>query len=145
AVGFGAGVVSTALMSILQLPFWRRWSVVGVLEWHENVCIAARVFNRRPEEMLAHSFLFHFLNGGLASMFYALAVHGLGFLKWLDVWVLGVLFGLFLWIATLAPIHKPITGVSITRHPLGPWPAAVSILLHIVYGLSTAYVAELAL
>ncbi|MEM1956514.1 MAG: hypothetical protein QXX49_07280 [Candidatus Caldarchaeum sp.] len=143
--GFGAGLVSTALMTVVQYPFWRRWGTAGVLEWHENACIAARILRRKAEEVLVHGFVFHFLNGGLAAMFYAIAVSSFSVLQTIDVWLRGVLFGVFLWLATLAPIHKPITGVSITSHPLGPRPAALSIALHLLYGLSTAYITALTL
>ncbi|MEM4273720.1 MAG: hypothetical protein QW420_05115 [Candidatus Caldarchaeum sp.] len=140
--GFVAGLASTALMSIVQFPFWLKWSTVGILEWHENVCIAAKLLRRNAEGLLAPSFLLHFLNGGLAAMFYALALDYFSFLQSLDVWVLGILLGGFLWIATLAPIHRPITGVSITRHPLGARPAVLSIAVHMLYGLSTAYITD---
>ncbi|MEM0384278.1 MAG: hypothetical protein QXX19_02970 [Candidatus Caldarchaeum sp.] len=141
--GFAAGLASTALMTAVQYPFYLRWSVVGILEWHENVCIAARLLGRSAEASLIPSFLFHFLNGGLAAMFYALAVSQLSFLQAFETWALGLLFGVFLWLATLAPIHRPITGVSITSHPLGAKPAVLSIAVHLLYGLSTAYITAL--
>ncbi|MEM4343237.1 MAG: hypothetical protein QXT91_02760, partial [Candidatus Caldarchaeum sp.] len=90
--GFAAGLASTALMTAVQYPFYLRWSVVGILEWHENVCIAARLLGRSAEASLIPSFLFHFLNGGLAAMFYALAVSQLSFLQAFETWALGLLF-----------------------------------------------------
>jgi hypothetical protein len=31
-----AGLFSTLMMSLFELPFWRKWGLEGVLEWHEN-------------------------------------------------------------------------------------------------------------
>ncbi len=43
----------------------------------------------------------------------------------------------------LVPIHKPITGLEVWNHPLGHYPALVSLGGHAVYGialgLATAY------
>lgn len=49
--------------------------------------------------------------------------------------LLGMLYGFVLWIVTLVPIHKPITGFSPFNHPLGRMPALASLGGHIVYGL----------
>jgi hypothetical protein len=44
---------------------------------------------------------------------------------------------------TLAPIHKPITGVSITNHPLGYKPSVLSLIMHLIYGILVAYLVSL--
>ncbi|MEM2038393.1 MAG: hypothetical protein QXJ80_05295, partial [Nitrososphaerota archaeon] len=117
--GLLTGVVATAVMSLPQLFFWRRWSTIGILEWHENQMIMSRATGRSPEDVLALSFVLHFANGGVAAAAYALIVAMLPQLYLLDPLTLGTAFGLILWALTLAPIHKPITGISLTRHPLG--------------------------
>jgi hypothetical protein len=48
--------------------------------------------------------------------------------------LLGIVYGFILWILTLIPIHKPITGFSPWNHPLGHRPALASLGGHIVYG-----------
>ncbi len=141
AVGLVAGTVGTAVMTALQFPFFKRWGLAGILEWHENVCILARLRVVRSERLLAWSFLLHFLNGGLPAMFYVVAVVGLGLVPHIDPLILGILYGVVLWILTLYPIHKPITGVSLHSHPLGRKPIILSILVHVVYGITTTYVA----
>ncbi len=141
-VGFIAGTAATTLMTLLQFPFYRKWGLVGILEWHENVCILARVSGvNSPERLLVWSFLLHYLNGGLAAMVYVAAAVSLGLVLYIDPLVLGALYGVVLWILTLYPIHKPITGVSLHRHPLGHKPIILSILVHIVYGITTTYLA----
>ncbi|MCS7117974.1 MAG: hypothetical protein NZ957_04215 [Thaumarchaeota archaeon] len=141
--GLLAGFVATAVMSLPQYVFWRRWSTMGILEWHENQMIASRVLRRRPEDSFAIGFVFHFANGGIAAAAYAPIVALVPQLLQLGPSVLGPAFGIMLWVLTLAPIHKPLTGLSITRHPLGWRPAALSIALHIVYGTVVALLVDL--
>ncbi|MGB7953698.1 MAG: phosphosulfolactate synthase [Candidatus Nitrosopolaris sp.] len=47
----------------------------------------------------------------------------------------GLAYGVVLWILTLVPIHKPITGFSPWNHPLGHLPALASLSGHILYGI----------
>jgi hypothetical protein len=49
--------------------------------------------------------------------------------------LLGILYSFFLWIVTLVPIHKPITGLHPWNHPLGHWPAIASLAGHFAYGM----------
>jgi hypothetical protein len=37
-------------------------------------------------------------------------------------------------------IHKPITGLSPWRHPLGKWPVMASLEGHIVYGFILGFI-----
>jgi hypothetical protein len=142
-VGFFAGLVATAVMTVFQYPFWRRWGLTGVLEWHENVCIIARLSRAGElESLLKRSFLLHFLNGGLASLVYSIILWSSTLLNSWNTAVLGILFGLVLWILTLYPIHRPVTGVSLHRHPLGYKPTALSIALHMVYGVIATYIID---
>ena len=39
-----AGLFSTLMMSILEFPFWRKWGLEGVLEWHENQVLYSKFF-----------------------------------------------------------------------------------------------------
>ncbi|MCS7145093.1 MAG: hypothetical protein RMJ28_07370 [Nitrososphaerota archaeon] len=140
--GFLSGLAATAVMSLPQLLFWRRWGTPGILEWHENQMIVSRLTGRRPEDSLVAGFIFHFANGGIAAAVYAPVVVLLPQLYRLGPAVLGPAFGIILWVLTLAPIHKPLTGLSITRHPLGWRPAILSIALHIVYGIVVALLVD---
>ncbi|MEN3047719.1 MAG: hypothetical protein ABDH63_02930 [Candidatus Caldarchaeales archaeon] len=142
AYGLLAGIVATAVMSVPQYFFWRKWSTDGILEWHENQMIAARVTGRRPEDSLLTGFFFHFANGGIAAMAYGVFVALVPQFARLGPLVLGPAFGVFLWVFTLALIHRPLTGVSITKHPLGWRPSALSIALHILYGTIVAYLVD---
>ena len=57
--------------------------------------------------------------------------------------LLGILYSIALWILTLAPIHKPITGLSPWYHPLGHLPLLASLGGHIVYGIVLGIVVSL--
>lgn len=136
-IGFIAGYVATGIISMIQYPFWRRWGMLGILEWHENQCLISMLLKRSPERLVKEGFILHFLNGGLAALFYAIIVKSLSLTY--DANLLGISFGLLLWILTLAPIHKPITGIAITKHPLGYRPTLLSLVAHVVYGLVVAH------
>jgi hypothetical protein len=123
-------------MSLLQLPFWRANGLEYVLEWHENVGIVKRLFKKISEEKaLAYSFFFHFLNGGLAAAAYNIFLNFFELLKVFGPFLLGCLFGIFLWVFTLAPIHRPLTGLPVFGHPLGAGPIVLSVVLHMLYGV----------
>ncbi|MEN2975089.1 MAG: hypothetical protein ABDH32_05875 [Candidatus Caldarchaeales archaeon] len=141
--GLVAGIIATAIMSVPQYFFWRRWGTIGILEWHENQMILSRLFHKDPDDVLLPSFSLHFLNGALAAVGYSLTIFFFPILKILSVLLLGALFGIVLWLLTLALIHKSITGVSILRHPLKTSPIILSIMLHILYGIIVAVCIQL--
>jgi uncharacterized membrane protein YagU involved in acid resistance len=140
-VGLLSGAVSTAIMTLTEIPSWKRWGLHGVFEWHENQVITKRLFKLPNENNNIHFkgvFFFHFLNGILAGIAFPfiVAFFFTGFIdSFTSLLLLGALYGFLLWIITLAPIHKPITGLSPFNHPIGHMPALTSLGGHIVYGM----------
>lgn len=136
--GLAAGLLATALMSLVELPVYLRWGMEAVLEFHENMATLATWTGRPAEDHFLEALPLHFLHGGVAGLLFA---WGLGWAPGMvgfggaPVWVLGWLFGLVLWLLTLT-LHRWITGVSALRHPMGPWPALVSLAGHSVYGVA---------
>lgn len=135
AVGFAAGVLSTFLMTLFEIPFWKKWCLIGILEWHENQILFGKLIKADINRINFYGiFLLHFLNGGLG---------GAGLFLFVDLYpvfvehafLLGLGYAFFLWILTLLPIHKPITGIDPFRHPLGMGPLLASLFGHIIYGL----------
>ena len=57
------------------------------------------------------------------------------FVTVIDTFLVAIIYGFVLWIVTLVPIHKAITGYRTWYHPLGHFPALASLGGHIVYGL----------
>jgi hypothetical protein len=113
----------------------------GVFEWHENQVITRLLFKLSNNKKKIHFkgiFFFHFLNGILAGIAFPFIVVSFftGFIySSISLLLLGTLYGFVLWIITLIPIHKPITGFSPFNHPLGHMPALASLGGHIVYGI----------
>ena len=68
-VGFIAGVTATAIMTIGEIPAWRKWGLLGVFEWHENQLLATRFFRISQRKVnFKYIFALHFLNGSLAGI-----------------------------------------------------------------------------
>ena len=140
-VGLLGGAVSTAVMTLTEIPSWKRWGLRGVFEWHENQVITRRLF-KLPNESnninFKGIFFFHFINGILAGIAFPFII-AFFFTGFIDnspsLLLVGTLYGFVLWIITLVPIHKPITGLSPFDHPLGHMPALASLGGHIVYGV----------
>ncbi len=147
-IGLVAGILSTATMTITEIPSWKRWGIYGVFEWHENYIITKRLrlflhFSNTSdvgvESHFKGIFFFHFLNGALAGIAFpyitSFITSSSFSLTTLSYCLFGILYGILLWIVTLVPIHKPITGFSPWNHPLGHLPVFASLSGHLVYGL----------
>jgi hypothetical protein len=70
-----AGILSTAAMTVTEMPSWKRWGIYGIFEWHENYIITKRLHRRfsntiekGAENHFKAIFFFHFLNGALAAI-----------------------------------------------------------------------------
>ena len=134
-----AGFISTGVMTILEIPFWKRWGLTGILEWHENQILTCKFFRLASNNLHFWGiFLLHFLNGSLGGIGLLVAFILIPTLKVIPLLPLGLLYGFFLWILTLVPIHKPITGIDLWNHPLGKGPAVVSLVGHTIYGITLA-------
>jgi fructose-specific phosphotransferase system IIC component len=139
--GLIGGLVSTVVMTLTEIPSWRKWHLYGVFEWHENQVITRKLFSISNDEKetthIKGIFLFHFLNGTLVGIAFPFIIISLfpSFINDIEsLLLLGILYGFIVWIVTLIPIHKPITGLSPWNHPLGKWPVVASLEGHIVYG-----------
>ena len=139
-------------MTLTEIPSWRRWGLHGVFEWHENQILSNRLLRhfsyhiRKDENKTTIHFkgifFLHFINGSLAGIAFPYIVYfvltPLGASGIAQLYLLGILYGSILWLLTLAPIHRPITGLSPWSHPLGHLPALVSFGGHLVYGIVLA-------
>ncbi|MDW0219247.1 MAG: hypothetical protein QOK52_11060 [Nitrososphaeraceae archaeon] len=135
--GLVSGIVATAVMTLTEIPSWRKWGLLGVFEWHENQVLSTRFFHI-PRDKLCFKYIFflHFLNGSLAGIAFPLILSILGVPIIRDyILVSSVAYGFMLWIVTLVPIHKPITGYCVWNHQLGHLPSIASLIGHLIYGL----------
>ena len=132
-----AGLISTGLMTLIEIPFWKKWKLTGILEWHENQILTCKIFTiPNNKNYFWGIFFLHFLNGGLGGIGLLLALVLFPSLYEIPLLIIGLLYGFFLWILTLLPIHKPITGINPLKHPLGHGPIIISLLGHAVYGIT---------
>lgn len=139
--GLIGGLVSTAIMTLAEIPSWKKWHLQGVFEWHENQEITRKLLSISNDEKktihIKGILFFHLLNGTLVGIAFPFIITSLfpSFVNDIvSLFLIGILYGFIVWIVTLIPIHKPITGLSPWNHPLGKWPAIASLGGHIVYG-----------
>ena len=135
--GLVSGIVATAVMTVTEIPSWRKWGLLGVFEWHENQVLCTRFFHI-PRDKLCFKYIFflHFLIGSLAGIAFPLILSILDIPITRDyILVPSVVYGFTLWIVTLVPIHKPITGYCVWNHQLGHLPSIASLIGHLIYGL----------
>jgi hypothetical protein len=84
-VGLVGGIVSTAAMTLTEIPSWRRWGLHGVFEWHENQILSNRLlrpvsYHTRKDENKSTIhfkgiFFLHFINGSLAGIAFPYIVY----------------------------------------------------------------------
>ena len=55
--GLFSGIVATAIMTVSEIPSWRKWGLLGVFEWHENQLLSIRLF-RIPRNKLNFKYIF---------------------------------------------------------------------------------------
>jgi quinol-cytochrome oxidoreductase complex cytochrome b subunit len=130
--GIAAGAAATAAMLMVEVPAWKMWGLTGVMEWQENQGIAKRALHKPAETLVAPGLTLHFLHGCLAGIVFAIVISivTLG----LPVPLLGLAYGLLLWILGLA-IFKPIIGERIPGGRSGRIAVSVNLAGHMVYGL----------
>lgn len=134
------GFISTFVMTLFEIPFWKKWGLEGILEWHENQILYSKFFNTNKTRInFIGIFFLHFINGGLGGVVFYLLLLIFPFLNTI-IFYIGIIYGLILWILTLLPIHKPITGIDPIRHPLGFSPAITSLVGHSIYGITLSFI-----
>ena len=137
-LGAFGGLLGTLVMSIIEIIPWRKWGLSGVFEWHENQMLIVKFLRLEDDGTRLHYpgiFGLHLINGVLGGIGFYFAIALIDYLAILPMPLLGILYSFFLWIVTLVPIHKPLTGLHPWNHPLGHWPAIASLAGHFAYGL----------
>lgn len=143
-LGITSGVVSTTVMSIFEIIPWKRWGIEGVYEWHENQILVKKyfkdIFSRKDTLNFKGIFLLHYINGILGSITYVFLIWYLiegGMMgdSFSNLFTAGIVYAIFLWVVTLFPIHKPITGRDPLKHPLGYGPVFYSLTGHFIYAI----------
>ena len=128
-------------MTMTEIPSWKKWGLLGVFEWHENQILATRFFHTASNELdFKYIFFLHFLNGSLAGIAFPLILSIMNIDITQDhILLFSVVYGFVLWIATLVPIHKPITGNPLWNHNLGHLPSIASLYWSFDIRISLGY------
>jgi hypothetical protein len=136
-LGALGGLFGTLVMSTIEVIPWKKWGLLGVFEWHENQMLIVRFLKLERDACLQYLGIFglHLTNGVLGGIGFYFVIAFIDYLAALPVLLLGIIYSFFLWIVTLVPIHKPITGLRPWNHPLGHGPALASLAGHFAYGL----------
>lgn len=139
--GLLGGLVATLSMTVFEIPFWKKWGLKGILEWHENQILYSKLTSNNPNRLNFFGvFLLHFINGGLGGLGFYLLLYIVPFVLTSSVYIVGIVYGLVLWILTLLPIHKPITSIDPFDHPQGVGPLVVSLIGHLIYGIMLSWI-----
>jgi hypothetical protein len=95
-IGLIGGIVSTSIMTLTEIPSWKRWGLHGVFEWHENQILSNRLLRLSDRKGIHFGgiFFLHFLNGTLAgiafpfivSFFYILGHYNSSLFTWNTLW-----------------------------------------------------------
>ena len=139
-VGFIAGILPTVVMSISEYPFYKKWGIKGVYEFHESEMMFCKLTNREfKNKISSFGLLTHMINGSLLSIPFVFYIN---LTNTLPTILLGIIYAIVVWIVTLLPVHKLITGESLRDNPFGYKPVLVSVFGHAIYGfiLSQSYV-----
>lgn len=132
-IGVFSGFLATTPMTIFEVIPFKFFGTEGVLEWHENLKILTRLFHGLEPSFLG-IFTLHFLNGALAAVPLPFVLAWLNTSSLIIIVWYSLIYGLIVWIVTLYPIHKPLTGYDPLKHPMGLLPLVSSLIGHMIYG-----------
>ena len=125
-------------MSISEYPFYKKWGIKGVYEFHESEMMFCKLTNREFQNKISSfGLLTHMINGSLLSVPF---VFYLNITNTSPTVLIGIIYALFVWFVTLLPVHKLITNESILGNPYGYKPILVSIFGHCIYGFVLYYI-----
>jgi len=98
-----AGLFATIVMTLVEIPFWKKWGFQGVAEWQINWVIVSSMNNKwkkitKPK--LAWTLGSHLLHGILAGIVFGILFPIFLFVRGLPkesaLWI-GLLYGMGLW------------------------------------------------
>jgi hypothetical protein len=136
-----AGLGAALLMTLSELPFWKKWGMSGVGEWQVDSVIFSRIILRRPTLKKEEGFpkltvATHLLNGIIASVAFRLLLP-LFYLVVPDARISilydTIVYSFVLWI--IFPTLGRTTFESLGQIRISNRGLLVSLLSHFVYGI----------
>ena len=132
-----AGLVAAACMTILELPFWKKWGTEGVAEWQVNAVIVSmiiQIFTRRRVDSKM-SVVMHVFHGAALGIAFRVLLNSVGTtIPSSSILIYAIVYSGVLWIISpflTRRLFELVGGFRMTRRGL-----AVSLLAHGVYGAS---------
>ena len=103
ALGAVAGLLSSALMTLFEAPFWASLGAGGVVEWEVNQILVSRLLGVKHDIRLRlkEAVGMHLFHGTVAGAVLAAAFSSLVYAWKPFFWLAALLFSLLLW--TVAP------------------------------------------
>jgi len=132
-----AGLVAAICMTLVEIPFWKKWGMGGVTEWQVNsviIWVLIRKFTQR-RVVSSTSVAMHWFHGAaLGILFRVLLDFSQTTILPPPALAYAIVYSSLLWIVSpflTRKLFESAGGFRITRKGL-----AVSFLAHIVYGIS---------
>jgi hypothetical protein len=135
-LGAVTGLLSAALMTAFEFPFWSSRGLSGVVEWQVNQILVSWVLREKYDQgrRLGEALVMHLFHGAVAGAILGAVLASL-FLPYRGYfWLAGLLFSLLLWSLVPFVLRKQFERIAGTRFTNSG--LAISLLSHIVYGLS---------
>lgn len=135
AEGFGAGLVSTGAMVLIEYPFWKAHGMAGVVEWQVNQILVSKVLREeyKQRKRLLPALGMHFLHGMVAGGVLSVVLASfLSRFAWY-FWVFGILFSFFLWMLVPFALRRELESAGRIRFTRSGM--LVSLVSHLIYGL----------
>jgi hypothetical protein len=131
-----AGLVAAICMTLVEIPFWKKWGMEGVAEWQVNsviVWVLIRKFTRR-RVVTSMSVAMHLFHGAvLGFLFFVILDLSQTSILLPSILVYAIVYSILLWIVSPYLTRKffaSLGGFRITREGL-----TVSFLGHVIYGI----------
>jgi hypothetical protein len=142
AIPFGvlAGLAATVPMFVVEAVARRIRDPAVVLDWIQNEATMEPIWRRNPQLRVRMGLILHFLHGAGAGLVFVLAIVLVQ--TTVPVLVLGFAYGLILWMLSLSS-YRRIVGRSPFVPPAGGSAVGLSLVAHLVFGLSLAGLAGL--
>ena len=143
-----AGLVSAAVMTLFEFPFWKRWGMNGVVEWQTNWIILSKLArvnsNRIREPRISWTITLHLWHGVAAGIVFGLILPYLALLPAGNLSVLldALVYSVTLWVIFMLAPRRAFESAGEIR--ISDRSLSVALASHFVYGIFLGLLVPLA-
>jgi hypothetical protein len=97
------GLVSAAIMTLFEFPFWKKWGMEGVAEWQVNLVMVSKLFTRFNEinqpglSWIIASHLTHGITAGIAFWLLFPLISSIVPIIWDSIIIGAITYSIVLW------------------------------------------------